>query len=506
MAIQIPGSDRGRQIAAESAQADEGDLAVTQAPTLAATTGAAAPAGRGLSPATTAPTVVEATGMHSPESERLVLAAALSTQREGIQHSLLAMLGHDDFFVDTHQTIWRLIGWMREAGIVPDPVSLVDAAATQQEFIGGAPYIMELMQDPVARTCSDESVSAAANRIKGFSMTRRCQRTLEQAMRLCATGQAFEHISTFVEDDFANLKRLTKSSDTGPRQAGYFYDALLSRIESHLNGEQVEVGVSTGFEQLDAVLGGGLPRGEGLIVIAGRPAMGKTAFAVAIEQLLSTRGVPTLIFSLEMSGLSIAQRALARHARIPLKHIKSASIAEHDFSSMCDSIDVLSRAPCYIDETPGLTIAEIRARARKFIEAHPNGAIFVDYMQKVAGRPNGPTDPNRIVAETSAGLTLLQKELKCPLIVLSQLNRGVEQRANKRPMMADLKESGQIEQDAAVIMFLYRDEYYNPDSTERGMTEVILGKNRDGELCTVKFASDLSRMLYVEVGQFQSEE
>lgn len=445
--------------------------------------------------------------MHSPESERLLLAAALSANRETIQNSLLSLLGHDDFFIETHQTIWRLIHWMREAGIVPDPVALVDIAQTQQAFVGGAPYIMELMQDPIARTCSDESVLSAAARIKGFALTRRLQQTLSQAVRLCQSGQTFEHVSTFVEDDIANIKKLTTSSSTGPRQASFFYDALLARIDARLNGEEVEVGVATGYENLDSVIGGGLPRGEGLIVIAGRPAMGKTAFAIAVEQMISAnRGVPTLTFSLEMSGLSIAQRAVARHGRIPLKDIKAAELNERDFSALCDSVAALSAAPCFIDESPGLTLPEIRARARKFIEQYPNGVIILDYLQKIAPRPGGPTDPNRVVAENSAGLTLLQKELKCPLIALCQLNRSVEARANKRPMMSDLKESGQIEQDAALIMFIYRDEVYNPDSPDRGVTEVIFGKNRDGETKTVRFAHDLARMLYTELGTFDSEE
>lgn len=449
---------------------------------------------------------VLASGIYSHESERLVIGVMLSSQRSGLHLSLISLIAHEDFFVDQHQTIWRIIATMREAGLVVDPMSIIDHANAQGEFVGGAEYIIEAFNDPIARLCSDESVTAAATRIKGFSMSRKLQRALSLASALNSSGQSFDHVAGFLDDEIINLKRLSTSSRSGPRQASDFYDAILAKITAKLDGEVVDKGIPTGFSQTDQLMGGELPA-EGLIILAGRPGMGKTAFATAIEQNISNSGIATLFFSMEMPGIALAQRNLSRHSRIPFRHIKTAEIAEHEFAPMIESLEVLGRAPCYIDETPGLSMAEIRARARAFKEQHPKCAIFLDYMQIVQpGRDSKTKDPRYVVSETSQGLTQLGRELKCPVIALAQLNRELEKRANKRPVMSDLRESGQVEQDASIIMFLYRDEVYNPDSEHRGTTEVIFAKNRDGECATVKFASDLSRMLYSELGTYQTDE
>lgn len=454
-------------------------------------------------PGSTTPSPSEQ-ALYSHESERLAISIMMDANRNTLHHSLMSLLSYEDFYVEQHQVIWKIIAAMREAGVSSDPVSIIDHANAKNEFVGGSIYIVDTFNDPVARLCKDESVTAAANRIKGFSMTRKMQRILNMSQALNNTGQKFDVVSSFVEDEIVNLKRLSSSSRSGPKQVAYFYDAIMARIIAKSEGEEVETGIPTHFPELDRVLGGGLC--EGLIVLAGRPGMGKTAFATAIEQNISNGGRPTLFFSLEMSGVALAQRNLSRHSRIPFSHIRTAEIEEHEFAPLLESLEILTKAPCYIDETPGLSISEVRARGRAFIQQFPNGVIFLDYVQIVQPGHNGKgKDPRAVVTETSQGLVQLARELKCPIVALAQLSRELEKRASKRPIISDLKESGQIEQDASIIMFVYRDEVYNKDTRYGGTTEVIIGKNRDGECDTIQYMSDLSRMSYSEMGRFDGE-
>lgn len=449
---------------------------------------------------------IQSSGIYSHDSERLIIGVLLNSQRQGLHLPLMALVSHEDFYVDQHQITWKIMTSMREAGLTVDPVSIIDHANTKGEFVGGPEYIINTFNDPIARMCSDDAVNAAANRIKGFSMSRKLQRALSMATTLSNTGQEFDQVASYLEDEIINLKRLATSSRTGPREASFFYDAILAKITAKLDGEVVEMGTSTGFEELDNLLGGGLAN-EDLIVLAGRPGMGKTAFATAIEQNISIPGVATLFFSLEMTGISLAQRNVSRHARIPFNHIRSGDLDDREFSPLIETISILSKAPCFIDETPGLSMSEIRSRSRAFAMLYPKVVIIVDYVQIVqAGKDSKTKDSRVIVSETSQGLKQLARELKCPVIALAQLNRELEKRANKRPMMSDLRESGQLEQDASVIMFLYRDEVYNPDSKDKGTTELILAKNRDGKCATIRYGSDLSMMHYTEMGSYQTEE
>lgn len=449
---------------------------------------------------------VESSSHYSHESERLLIGVMLNTSRAEIHQKILAAVSFEDFFVEQHQVAWRLIEQMRENGIESDPTSLIDHAKQQRSFVGGPLYIMEAVQDPVIRMASEDAVMSAANRIKEYSLIRRLMRSISLTSSLISSGQAFDQAASFLEDEITNIRSLAKTSRAGVRHASHFYDAMVAKLMAKMDGEVVDPGISTGFSSLDRVLGGDLPK-ESLIVLAGRPGMGKTAFASAVEEQISNRGTPTLFFSLEMTGMAIAQRKVARHSRIKFNAIKTCNLADRDFSAFTESIHVLGQAPCYIDDTPGLTMSEIRARARAFIMEHAGGAIFIDYMQIVQPPPGKAKDPMRHVSDTSQALVAMARELKCPVVALAQLNRSVESRPNKRPLMSDLRESGQIEQDASVIMFLYRDEYYTKDACqEPGVTEVIVAKNRDGECQTVKFSSQLETMSYSEIGAFNSEE
>lgn len=437
--------------------------------------------------------------LHSQESERMLLSVMMNPKRETLQHRLAELLGVDDYFVPQHQATWRIITSLREAGLPADPVSIADMAARQSEFIGGAQYLAGTADNQIANLASEESVTAAASRVKEFALLRRLQDTLRQGIALCESGQGFAAVTSFVDDDLQNLKRSAQSSRVGPQHIAHYYATITANMEAKLDGKEVDDAAKTGFDGLDEVIVGLLP--ETLTIIAGRPSMGKTALAINIEQNVALAGRPTLTFSLEMTGVAIATRGLARHAHIPLRSLKEAALSSHQWSQFAESMSALSTAQSYIDESPGLTLPEIRSRSRAFIAAHPNGVIIIDYLQLIAMTGGG--DKRVHVAEVSAGLKLMARQLRCPVVALAQLSREVEKRTNKRPMLSDLGESGQIERDAEVIIFVYRDEFYNPDTPDKGVTEAIVGKNRDGETRTVKMGYYGATMTFTEMGTFE---
>lgn len=437
----------------------------------------------------------------SQESERAVCAAMLRTLDDlgdkSIHAKLAALLAPEDFFLEQHQAIWSIATAMQTAGLPSDPVAISDAAARQDLFIGGAPYLSNLIDDPLARSSTPESIYQASKRIKELSMLRRLQATLRQALALSESGNEFSSVASFVEDDLVNLRSASASSRTGPRHLHTFIDTVVARMQAALDGAPVAEGALTGFPELDRLTGGLLP--ETFTVIAGRPSMGKTALAMNIEQGITASKRPTLLFSLEMAGITLAQRHIASHARIPLGALKAASLSNQEWFAFTESVSVLQQIPCYIDDSPGLGISEIRARSRAFINEHPTGVILLDYLQLVA-QGKYQLDQTSHIREVSKGLKAMARELRCPVVALAQLSRDLEKRTNKRPMMADLRESGQIEQDSEVILFLYRDEVYNPDTPEKGITEVIIGKNRDGATGTVKMHFEGRVMRFTELG------
>ena len=270
--------------------------------------------------------------------------------------------------------------------------------------------------------------------------------------------------------------------------------ALLDRVnELHENGAEDVTGVRTGFYDLDHMTAG-LQKGD-LIVLAARPSMGKTAFALNIaEHVAVNEGLPVLVFSMEMGASQLALRMVGSLGRIDQSGLRTGKLKDQDWEKLAEAVDRLKSASIFIDETPALNASELRARARRMARQFGGtlGLIVVDYLQLMSGSSSGG-DENRAteIGEISRGLKALAKELQCPVIALSQLNRSVETRNDKRPMMSDLRESGAIEQDADVIMFIYRDEYYNkidgPNPTkEPGIAEIVIGKQRNGPVGTVK--------------------
>ena len=262
---------------------------------------------------------------------------------------------------------------------------------------------------------------------------------------------------------------------------------LLDRVEEMSQNPNDITGVPTGFFDLDRMTSG-MQAGD-LIVLAARPSMGKTALAINIaENVALKEGLPVAVFSMEMGASQLAIRIVGSIGRIDQGRLRTGKLQDEEWPRLAEAVERLRTVSLSIDETPGLTPSELRASARRLARnCGKLGLVVVDYLQLMSGS-SGSDGDNRAteLGEISRGLKMLAKELQCPVIALSQLNRGVEQRTDKRPMMSDLRESGAIEQDADVIMFIYRDDYYNKDSKEPGVAEIIIGKQRNGPTGTVK--------------------
>jgi replicative DNA helicase len=302
-------------------------------------------------------------------------------------------------------------------------------------------------------------------------------------------GRAVAQILDEAEQKIFNIGEEGSRMKQGFQAMPQLVVSLLDRVQEMADNPNDITGVPTGFFDFDRMTSGMQP-GD-LIVLAARPSMGKTALAINIaEHVALNEGLPVAVFSMEMGASQLAVRIVGSIGRIDQGHLRTGKLTDDEWPRLTEAIEKLRNVSLHIDETPGLTPSELRANARRLArQCGKLGLIVVDYLQLMSGS-NSDGGDNRAteIGEISRGLKMLAKELQCPVIALSQLNRSVETRTDKRPMMSDLRESGAIEQDADVIMFIYRDDYYNKDSKEPGVAEVIIGKQRNGPTGTVKLA------------------
>ncbi|MEK0428246.1 MAG: Replicative helicase [Pseudomonadota bacterium] len=392
-----------------------------------------------------------------------------------------------DFYRFDHRLIFQQIAKLVAATKPADVITVFESLSSlgKAEEVGGLAYLNALAQN----TPSAANIRRYAEIVRDRGILRKLISVSDEI-----AGDAFNPQGKEVRQmlDAAESK-IFSIAEEGSRGAAGFVEIkpllahVVERIDELFARDSTNdvTGVPTGMLDLDRMTSG-LQEGD-LIIVAGRPSMGKTAFSVNIgENVAIDSGLPVAIFSMEMGGTQLAMRMLGSVGRIDQQRLKTGRLKDEDWPKLTSAIQRMNDAPIFIDETPALSSIELRSRARRLArKCGKLGLIIVDYLQLMSANAPGENRATEI-SEISRNLKSLAKELNCPVIALSQLNRSLEQRPNRRPVMSDLRESGAIEQDADLILFIYRDEVYNPDSPDKGTAEIIIGKQRNGPIGQVR--------------------
>jgi replicative DNA helicase len=424
---------------------------------------------------------------HSIEAESSVLGGLLLDN--GAWDRVGDLLSEGDFYRYEHRLIYAAIGQLINASRPADVITVFEQLQSQgkAEETGGLAYLNALAQ----------YVPSAGNirRYAEIVRERAILRKLVAASDEIATnafhpqGRPVAQILDESEQKIFNIGEEGSRMKRGFQGMDTLVVDLLDRVQEMADNPNDITGVPTGFYDLDRMTAG-LQPGD-MIVLAARPSMGKTAFAINIaEHVALNEGLPVAVFSMEMGAAQLAVRIVGSIGRIDQGHLRTGKLTDEEWPRLTEAIEKLRNISLHIDETAGLTASELRANARRLArQCGKLGLIVVDYLQLMSGSAGNDENRATELGEISRGLKMLAKELQCPVIALSQLNRSVETRPDKRPMMSDLRESGAIEQDADIIMFIYRDEYYTKDACkEPGVAEIIIAKQRNGPTGTVKLA------------------
>ncbi len=423
----------------------------------------------------------------SIEAEQSVLGGLLLDN--GAWDRAADVVTEADFYRFEHKIIFGAIGALIGASKPADVITVYEhlQMAGKADDSGGLQYLNALAQ----------SVPSAANmrRYAEIVRERAILRKLISASDEISTnafnpqGRSVTQILDEAEGKIFKIGEEGSRNKQGFQSMDVLAVQLIDRVtELAENGAEDVTGVRTGFYDMDRNTAG-LQPGD-LIILAARPSMGKTAFALNIAENVSVNeGLPVVVFSMEMGASQLALRMVGSQGRIDQQHLRTGRLDNDEWGRLTEAVERLSKSSVFIDETPALTGPELRARARRQArQCGQLGLIVIDYLQLMSGSGNATENRATEIGEISRGLKALAKELNCPVIALSQLNRSVETRPDKRPMMSDLRESGAIEQDADIIMFIYRDEYYNKETKEPGVAEIIIAKQRNGPVGTTKLA------------------
>jgi replicative DNA helicase len=420
---------------------------------------------------------------HSVEAEQSVLGGILLDATAW--DKIADLIGEQDFYRFEHRLIWRHISYLVERAKPVDAITVAESLESNAELdkAGGLAYLGSLAQN----------VPSAANirRYAEIVRERAIMRKLAEVGSEIATSAynpAGRDAGQLLDEAESRVFEIAEAGERG-RQGFVHIPPLLTQVVERIetlygrdNPSDV-TGIATGFTDLDRDTAG-LQPGD-LIIVAGRPSMGKTAFAINIAEHVALEGSkPVAIFSMEMGGTQLAMRMIGSVGRLNQHTLRTGRLEDDDWSRMTHALGRLNDAPIFIDETAALNALELRSRARRLHRQNDGlGLIVVDYLQLMSA-PSSKSSENRAteISEISRSLKALAKELHVPVMALSQLNRSLEQRPNKRPVMSDLRESGAIEQDADLILFIYRDEVYNPDTPDKGRAEIIIGKQRNGPI------------------------
>ena len=413
---------------------------------------------------------------HSNEAERSLLGGLMLDRRAWDQ--VADVVSDGDFYRHDHRLIFSAIGKLAEQDRPADAVTVSEQLDRDGELesAGGLDYLAQIVQD----TPSAANIRAYGEIVRQRAMLREL---IEIGGDIAASAHDNDGRSVDELVDQAE-QRVFDIADRGQRR-GQGFRALrevvsesVDRLDKLSRTEGDITGIATGYTEMDGMTAG-LQRGD-LIVIAGRPSMGKTSLAINIaENAAIGNRIPTAIFSMEMSAEQLSFRMIGSIGRVNQSRLRTGNLSEDDWPRINSAVSMMSSAPIFIDDTPALSPTELRARARRLKRRHDLGLVVVDYLQlmQVTG-----TNENRAteISEISRSLKALAKEIDVPVIALSQLNRSVEQRQDKRPVMSDLRESGAIEQDADVIVFIYREEIYDKETPRKGVADIIIGKQRNG--------------------------
>ena len=425
---------------------------------------------------------------NSIEAEESVLGGIMLDNQS--INDALQLLTPEDFYRAPHRSIFEAMVMLSDRR---DPIDVITLSHQLRqngtlEACGG----MEALSRLAALVPSSANVGFYARNVKEMSVLRRVIHEASEVIQQAFTAE--DDIETFL--DSAEQRILSLSDyrvNPAFHKVGDVVQDSLRAVEQRLDQKGSLTGVTSGFSNIDHFTSGLQP--SDLIILAARPSMGKTSLALSIAQRIGIDAQkPVAVFSLEMSKEQLVLRMLCAEARVDNYRVRTGNLGDRDFPKLVDAASKIAEAPIFIDDTPALTITELRAKSRRLHREHPLSLILVDYLQLLRS-PMYAKAREQEISDISRSLKALAKELNVPVIALSQLNRSVESRDNKRPVMSDLRESGAIEQDADIIMFIYRDEVYHPETEDKGVAEIILSKHRNGPIGTARllFAPEFTR-------------
>lgn len=392
------------------------------------------------------------------------------------------MLTGDDFYSKQYGVVFDTMVELNDQGKAVDPVTLQDrlrAKDVPPEMVS-----LDFIRDIMRSVTTSANVKYYAGIVAEKSTLRKLIRLNQEIENTCYSGK--EDLEVILESTEKKVFELVQKRNTGEyvpiRQVVM---NAMDRIEKASRNQGNVTGIATGFLDLDYKTAGMQP--ADLVLVAARPSMGKTAFVLNIAQHVAFKLNQTVaIFSLEMSKEQLVNRLFSLESRVDSQHLRTGNLTDMEWEKLIESAGVIGQSNLIIDDTPGISIAELRSKCRKYKMDHDLKMIIIDYLQLMSGGGRGSESRQQEISDISRSLKALARELSVPVIALSQLSRAVEQRPDHRPMLSDLRESGAIEQDADVVMFIYRDDYYNKDTDKKGIAEIIIAKQRNGPIGTVE--------------------
>lgn len=417
---------------------------------------------------------------HSIEAEQSVIGSMIM-DREAITVASELICG-DDFYGKQYGVVFDTMVELNDEGKPVDLITLQDRL--REKDVPPEVSSLEFIRDLITAVPTSANIKYYAGIVAEKATLRKLIRLNEEIANTCYAGK--ENLEVILEDTEKRVFELVQKRNTGEfvpiRQVVM---NAMDKIEKASKSDGNVTGIATGFIDLDFRTAGMQP--SDLILVAARPSMGKTAFVLNIAQHVAFKLNQTVaIFSLEMSKEQLVNRLLSLESRVDSQHLRTGNLSDAEWEKLIESAGVIGQSNLIIDDTPGISISELRSKCRKYKLEHDLKLIIIDYLQLMSGSGRGSDSRQQEISDISRSLKALARELNVPVVALSQLSRAVEQRPDHRPMLSDLRESGAIEQDADVVMFIYRDDYYNKDTEKKGIAEIIIAKQRNGPIGTVE--------------------